>query len=328
MYLSGREMDGGGTMMNIDNSHVKILIVDDTPENLEIAGSVLEKAGYDIYVADSGQTALELMGHVSFDLILLDVMMPDMDGYEVCKRIKDHENYQDTPIIFLTAKADGESVARGFDSGSVDYIRKPFNATELRARAKTHIELKLTREELERKNARLEAVCMELEITASTDPLTKLLNRREMIQRLEGERVRHERSHRGFSLILADIDYFKLINDQYGHNQGDSVLQGVAELFRASIRKQDCAGRWGGEEFLVLLPETDTAGAAVIAEKLRNAVQSMPFECNGVELRITMTFGVAAFEGREELDVLVDRADSAMYMGKERSRNCVVIFGQ
>ncbi len=144
--------------MNIDNSKIKILIVDDTPENLEIAGSVLERTGYDIYVADNGQTALELMQNVLFDLVLLDVMMPEMDGFETCMAIRKRDQWVGIPIIFLTAKADSESVARGFEVGAIDYVRKPFNTTELIARVRNQIELKLVREELERKVAELRAL--------------------------------------------------------------------------------------------------------------------------------------------------------------------------
>lgn len=315
-------------MMDIDNSRVKVLIVDDTPENLEIAGRVLERNGYDIYVADSGRTALELLENVTFDLILLDIMMPDMDGYETCRMIKKNQRCKEIPIIFLTAKADSESVAKGYKVGSVDYIRKPFSSEELLARVNNHVALKLIREELEKKNTILKEVCKELEIAASTDPLTKLLNRREMIRKLEQEKVRSERTQKPFSVVLADIDFFKDINDRYGHNCGDYLLQSVSSLLGSLLRKQDSVARWGGEEFLVLLPETPATGAMVIAEKLRSSVEMERFTKDLVEMRITMTFGVATTHENEKLDELIGRTDKAMYQGKDRGRNCTVVIDQ
>ncbi len=315
-------------MMEIDNSRVKVLIVDDTPENLEIAGRVLEKNGYDIYVADSGQTALELLENVTFDLILLDIMMPDMDGYETCRIIKGNQRCNEIPIIFLTAKADSESVAKGFKAGSVDFIRKPFSSEELQARVSSHVALKLIREELEKKNTILKAVCEELEIAASTDPLTKLMNRREMLRKLEQEKVRCERNQKPFSVILADIDFFKEINDRYGHNSGDHMLKSISVLLGSLLRKQDSVARWGGEEFLILLPETPASGARVIAEKLRCSVEMAQFKKDLMEVCITMTFGVAAIHENEDLDELIGRADNAMYQGKDLGRNCTVVIDQ
>ncbi len=314
--------------MIMDNRQIKILIVDDTPENLEIAGSVLEKKDYDIYVADSGQTALELLETVPFDLILLDIMMPDMDGYDVCRKIREDEKSRGIPIIFLTAKADGESIAKGFELGSVDYIRKPFNAAELVARVKTHVELKCIRQELEEKNTHLEEVCTALEISASTDPLTKLLNRREMIKRLNQELVRFERSRQPFSVVMADVDHFKEVNDHYGHNCGDVVLQKVAAILNSKLRKQDSAARWGGEEFLILLPNTPLAGGFTAAEKLRKAICKERFVLDGAEMGITVTLGVTTCSEDLALDELIRMADGAMYQGKLTGRNRTSVFSR
>lgn len=310
-------------MTGIENSQIKILLTDDTPANLEIAGRVLEKEGYDLYIADSGFTALELSSETEFDLILLDIMMPEMDGFETCRRIRESEENRGIPIIFLTAKADIESVVKGFELGAVDYIRKPFNSLELKARVKNHVELKKIREELERKNIRLQEAYERLGVLARTDPLTGLLNRREVLERMEYEMVKHERNKRPFSIIIGDIDFFKQVNDTYGHQFGDQVLISIAELLRQSCRKQDSVSRWGGEEFLLLLPDTDEQGSAVLAEKLRLAVQQTAFQCGGADVKVTITFGVSSFKPLQSVDDLISGADRALYQGKKEGRNCV-----
>lgn len=310
----------------IDNGQVRILLVDDTPVNLMIAGKALEKEGYDLYIADSGPLALELAKTTEFDLILLDIMMPDMDGFETYAQLRKLANYETVPILFLTAKVDIESVIHGFELGAMDFIRKTFNEAELKARVKTHVELKKTREELEKKNKSLQKAYEALEITASTDSLTQLFTRREMNKRMEYSLANFERNHRPFSVIIADIDFFKRINDTYGHECGDYVLISVANLLKDSIRKVDSAARWGGEEFLLLLPDTDACGAANLAEKIRNMVDEQVFLYKETSFRITMTLGICEYEKNMALDQLISNADRALYEGKETGRNRVMVF--
>ncbi len=314
-------------MAKIRNSQVKILLVDDTPANLEIAGRVLEKEGYDLYIADSGYSALELVEKTAFDLILLDIMMPGMDGFEAYRKIRQHANGKRVLVVFLSAKTDIDSVVRGFELGAVDYVRKPFNVLELRARVRNYVELKKTRELLEQKNKSLQEAYKNLEITAATDALTHLLNRREMMKRMEYERVKHMRNKRPFSIVIADIDHFKNINDTFGHKAGDDVLIAVAGILRAGIRKADSVARWGGEEFLLMLPETQADGAANLADKLRQTVGETAIPHGKSTVSVTMTFGVRQFTGGS-LDDLLIAADNALYEGKARGRNCVVAAGQ
>ncbi len=313
-------------MIDIDNSKVKILLVDDTPENLEVAGSLLAKQDYDLYLADNGETAIELVENFSFDLILLDIMMPGMNGFEVCNTLKSRKEFKDIPIIFITAKVDIDNVIKGFEIGAVDYIRKPFNSLELLARVKTHVELKKVREEIERKNEALKEAYEKLEEIATIDPLTKLINRREMTKKIEEEKVRFERNKREFSFIIADIDHFKSVNDNYGHDCGDYILATVANILKVNIRKQDVICRWGGEEFLFLLPETDLEGAKVIAEKLRIKIQEHQFKYKGIEIKKTMTFGISVYSENQNVDETIINADKALYEGKQKSRNCVVLY--
>lgn len=313
-------------MMKIDNSQVKILLVDDTPVNLEIAGKILERENYDLHIADSGQMAVELTESTDFDLILMDIMMPEMDGFESFTQIRRNKKCSTTPVIFLTAKVDIESVVKGFELGAVDYIRKPFNGLELLARVRTHVELKRTREELERKNRCLQEAYQRLETVATTDSLTGLFNRREVIRRLDYQRVSFERYQRHFSVIMGDIDFFKRINDDYGHNFGDHILSSVAGLLQANVRRNDIVGRWGGEEFLIILPETDAAGAATVAEKLRASIEGEKFNDAEHSARVTMTFGISTYTGPQSLDTLINKADSALYLGKDQGRNRVVCW--
>lgn len=312
-------------MDGIENNQIKILLVDDTPVNLEIAGKVLEKEGYNLYITDNGLDAIDLVNETAFDLILLDIMIPEMDGFQICKTIKDNESYKEIPVIFLTAKVDIESIIYGFELGGVDYIRKPFHSLELLARVKTHVELMKMREELKTKNSKLQEAYNQLMILSKTDFLTKLYNRREMLERMEYEKVRHERSKASFCLLMGDIDFFKEVNDTYGHESGDLVLVTISELFINHTRKQDSVGRWGGEEFILLLPETTAAEGAILAEKLRKLVEEKVFSHKDNNFKVTISFGVSDYKSGQTLDILISDADRALYEGKKRGRNCIVI---
>ena len=237
------------------NEPPRILVVDDTPENLEIVGRTLEESHFDVYVAHSGQTALELLGKVSVDLVLLDVMMPEMDGFETCQAIKSDPAQRDTPVIFMTAKVDVESVIRGFKLGAADYIRKPFNLLELLARVQTQIELRQLR--------------LRIEHEASTDLLTGLLNQREILRRIDYEATRAARSGSSFSLLLTKITHVHEIKGRLGRTASDAMLQSAASLFQSSIRLMDSLARWSDDAFLFLLPDTDETGAEVLAASLR-----------------------------------------------------------
>jgi diguanylate cyclase (GGDEF)-like protein len=249
-----------------------------------------------------------------------------MDGFETYKKMKDHKKFNDVPVIFLTAKVDIDSVVNGFELGAVDYIRKPFNGLELKARVRTHVELKKMREELEEKNKSLSDAYEKLEIIATTDPLTKLFNRRIITKKLEEEQIRFERNNNPFSIIITDIDFFKKVNDTYGHNCGDFILKSIADILKNTSRRQDSVSRWGGEEFLLLLPETNAKGAAALAEKLRSKIENITFDNGESQVKVTLTFGVNVYDKVQNIDTLISKADSALYEGKEKGRNCVVVY--
>jgi diguanylate cyclase (GGDEF)-like protein len=177
-------------------------------------------------------------------------------------------------------------------------------------------------------NLELEAAYYELERIATKDPLTNLSNRRDMLEKIEAEIKRFERTQRPFTVIISDIDHFKAINDNYGHDGGDFILKHISDLVRETIRKQDIVARWGGEEFLFVLPETDIAGGKIIADKIRTKLEEFVFDFNNQKIPVTMTFGVSAYYSSEDIDDTIKRADTALYKGKETGRNKVVLYSE
>jgi len=295
-------------------SKPRILIVDDTPSNILMLGVEL-KQRYDVIIATNGQKALQrAFTEPRPDLILLDIMMPDMDGYEVCRRLKDDPRTKDIPVIFITAKNAEDDETLGLELGAVDYITKPFSLAIVRARVRTHLELK-------RKSDMLEAL-------SSRDCLTGMFNRRRFDEALETEWKRALRTHAPLSLLMMDIDYFKNYNDAYGHLSGDECLKAVAFAMSSTLRRPaDFIARYGGEEFVAVLSDTDITGAVHIGECIRKAVEdsriqhehSLASEC------VTLSVGAATTVPRQEVSslLLVEVADNALYDAKQAGRNRV-----
>ncbi len=302
-----------------------VLIVDDNSRNLQVLADILRSRRFRVGMAKDGFKALEFMRRVTPDIILLDVMMPEMDGYEVCRRIKADPDVRPVPVIFISALNAAEDKVKGFQAGGVDYIAKPFHREEVLARVDTHIELKRAREDLEAAYAAVKDANRKLEIAARTDSLTRISNRRDIIEKIEYESVRSRRSGKPFSLILADIDNFKMVNDAYGHDCGDYVLVGVSDTIRSRLRKQDIVSRWGGEEFLLLLPETEAAGARKAAGVIRKALSDKPFEYEARRLTVTMTYGVSSYAAGNSIDDCIKKADEALYKGKSMGKDCIVV---
>jgi diguanylate cyclase (GGDEF)-like protein len=305
----------------------RVLMVDDNPRNLQVLGTILKREGYELIVAVDGRQAINAARRTRPDLILMDVMMPVMNGFEACRRIHEDPALRDIPLIFLSARSETGDLLQGFEAGAVDYVTKPFNQAELLARVRTHIELRRSRMALEAAYTELAATHRQLELAARTDPLTGLYNRREMMERITAEVGRFRRNGAVFSLAIADIDEFKPFNDRHGHACGDRVLCAVAERMRDRVRRQDVAGRWGGEEFLVLLPDTDLEGAVAAAENLRRAVRSTAVRYAGEDLSVTMTIGVSEFQANMDADACLRVADDRLYAGKAAGKNRVVGAG-
>lgn len=301
-------------MLNLEKlfppESMSVMIVDDTKANINLLERSLADYGYNISVAFSGKMALDLIPKLKPDLILLDIMMPQVDGYEVCKQLKNDPATKDIPIIFITARTDTESVLEGFDLGAVDFITKPFHIEEVCARVKTHLNLS--------------AAIKKLTQDSESDSLTGLYNRRTFLKNIEHEALRFKRTQKPFSLIFGDIDFFKKINDTHGHSAGDAVLVNVSHLLKIGKRETDLVARWGGEEFLILLPETDLNGAILLANKLRELVSSIPTHHEEQEICITMSFGVSMHDKDSNIEKTIDTADQRLYLAKNSGRNKVV----
>ncbi len=298
-----------------------ILIVDDVPANIQFLGKLLKGEGYKIAPASNGRKALEMIPKMRPDLVLMDVMMPEMDGFEACSRMKASAEMKDIPVIFLSARSESEDVVRGFKLGAVDYIQKPFNAEELIVRVRNHLELVRSRrliihymDEMGRQNALLE----ELSIT---DSLTGLYNHSHSIERLHQETSNSKRYGTPLTMMMLDIDLFKAVNDSYGHVAGDEVLKGVAEIIRSNVREGDIAGRYGGEEFILVLPNTPIEGGLAIAERIRSRVEENRWQIE--ELKITLSGGIKSLEDESPTELVI-RADANLYTAKEQGRNRIV----
>jgi diguanylate cyclase (GGDEF)-like protein len=290
-----------------------VLIVDDTPVNVRLLAGVLDPH-YDLAIASNGRQALEMAAETPPALVLLDVMMPDIDGYEVCRRLKASPATAGVPVIFLTAKSEPGDVVAGFQAGGVDYLSKPFLREELLSRVAVHVRIQDLMHELEAKNT-------ELRHLAETDPLTGIANRRFLMARLEEAHGLALRHGLPFCLVMLDVDWFKRVNDRYGHLVGDQVLAGVAQAIRLCLRTTDSVGRYGGEEFLACLPHTDKPGALQVAEKIRQAVETLAWEVPG--LQVTVSAGVACLSDGEDLLHQINCADAALYAAKAAGRNRV-----
>lgn len=299
--------------MNTPEDRETVLIVDDQPSNIQALGNLIS-GDYHILTATTGAKAIEIANSKPRpDLILLDVVMAGMDGYEVCHRLKTDENTNSIPVIFVTARDSTEDEEKGFRLGAVDYISKPFRPSIVRARVKNHMNLKL-------KTDMLEQLSMQ-------DGLTDIPNRRFFEKSLDREWLRIRRNGQPLSLIMMDIDNFKPYNDNYGHGAGDSCLQLVAGALRSAMeRPVDIAARYGGEEFVALLPETDAAGAMHVAEKLKRSVYALEIshKYSDTDSVVTVSFGIAThtlenpYESSEQLQQAADRA---LYMAKKKGRN-------
>ena len=288
-----------------------ILIIDDVAANVH---TLMELLGdeYDLLGSLEGEEALETIKEESVDLILLDILMPGMDGMEVCRRLKADEKTRDIPVIFITVKADEDSIVDAYDLGGVDYITKPFLAREVLSRVK--------------KELKFHEMMQEQVMLASTDPMTKLYNRRYFSRIAQHALALAKREVESLSVIMLDIDHFKHINDTNGHQVGDQVIILLAETITAHLRKSDFAARFGGEEFVILLPSTSLSNAQSMAEKLRKEVETLTLKlAEGTEVHFTISLGVSTVEIMTETSVepALKRADDAMYLAKEAGRNRV-----
>ncbi len=295
-----------------------ILVVEDNSTICSIIKNILEKPTLRVVIAHSGEDCIRIATEIKPTIILLNVVRSGLVGYQNCEILKNTEDTKDIPIIFITSNDDSYSTLKGFEVGATDYVSKPFIPEELKARIKVHMQnIKNQRE--------LQHLMHELREMALTDYLTKLYNRRYFTERLH-EYVNLDEAP--LTLLLFDVDNFKHINDYYGHNVGDIVLVGVSDIFKRSLRPTDILSRWGGEEFIVCLPNTSIDEGFEIAEKLRMEVNDFTFRHSGQKFVCTVTCGVVEYAREFSAEKNITFADEALYDGKSSGKNCCIISTQ
>ena len=312
----------------------KILVVDDEPVNIQVVSSALESI-YDIVTALSGYEAIDQLKEELPDLILLDIMLPDIDGFDVCKIIKSDASFVDIPIIFLTALASHECLFKGLDYGGIDYLTKPVDFVLLKLRVRNHLEskerhdlVKEQRDVIALQKEQLEIMLARVKQLSNVDNLTGLANRRYFDETLESEIKRASRDLTPLSILLCDLDYFKSYNDRWGHLAGDACLKFVAEILKDSfLRVGDLVARYGGEEFIIVLPNTDSSSATLLAENFRNKVETakMPEVFCDTSVHLTVSIGIITASNAKNVSAadLIESSDRAMYESKHAGRNQV-----
>ena len=287
-----------------------IMVVDDDDITREMLSVILAELGK-VELAKSGEEALEKVGNIEPDLIILDVQMYEMDGYTVCQRLKANEQTSDIPVVFLTGSNTNEDEELGLDVGATDFIRKPISPKIVLARTSNILKLRAATRELER--------------LAATDPLTGAFNRRRFLEVGNAELRRSKRYKKTFSVLMLDIDHFKVVNDTYGHSIGDTALKETVTVIQNAMRAQDILGRLGGEEFAVLVPESHAEDAAALAERIRASIAQIVIDTPDEPLSFTMSIGVSEGDNDDDsVDDALTRADKALYDAKEQGRNQVV----
>ncbi|MBI3071125.1 MAG: diguanylate cyclase [Deltaproteobacteria bacterium] len=316
------------------NKPPKILVADDDETALDVLREALTLAGYQVVTARTGDETLRVARSERPDLILLDILMPGQNGFEVCRLLKGDPNAGYLPILLVTALADTEDRIRGFSRGADGYLQKPFDITEVEARIRNHLQVKEQHDLLQETTNRLRDL-------AVTDSLTGLYNRRHLLERLAYEFLRARRYGTQLAVSLIDIDEFKNVNDSFGHLVGDFVLKEASDLFKAAIRETDIIARYGGEEFVIVMPAIDAQGAPLrstnapdwileAGERVRAKLEAHSFKNGEVEVRITASVGIAAFpfHPAEEAIDLLQLADEALYVAKRAGRNRVVLWSR
>lgn len=306
-----------------------ILIVEDETNNRYLLETYLTSDGHEVKMAKSGEEALEMVADEPPSVIVLDIMLPKMNGFEVCRRLKHSVNTSFIPVILVTALRGDKERIEGIEAGADDFINKPFNRVELLTRVKSLLRIKALNDALEQKVEELEKAKAKLRKLAVTDGLTGLFNYRAFKRQLHLEISRSKRFGLPVSLLMMDIDHFKVYNDRFGHPNGDRVLRLFARLLYENVRDVDCLARYGGEEFMLILPGTDKKSAKIVAEKLRKLVEqfSFPLEKKLPEGKVTMSVGVASFpEDTQDEEQLIRSTDKALYKAKNTGRNRTVLI--
>lgn len=293
-----------------------ILVIDDNEVIRNLAKKLLMKNGFNVLAAAGGREAFELLKIFDPHVIMLDVEMPEMNGYEVCKTLKSVDKTKDIPVIMVTSKSDSIDKIKGLEIGASDYITKPFNHGELLARVSTQIKIRNIWHELQEKNRILEEL-------VKKDSLTNLYNHRHFHERLSKEYDRAKRYNLPLCCVILDIDYFKKVNDQYGHQSGDLVLKSMAEIISNNIRDVDISARYGGEEFGIITPHTTIEETYAMMERIRIHISETGFQIINNKINITVSIGIAGLRHSNASShrELIKFADEALYEAKANGRN-------
>jgi diguanylate cyclase (GGDEF)-like protein len=293
-----------------------VLIADDSLVIRAVVRSDLEDEGYRVIEAVDGLAALEQCREEPPDVVLLDIEMPGLDGYQVLAALKSDEGLKNIPVVFLTSRSGMDDVVAGLRGGAHDYLKKPFEPAELLARVGSAIHVKKLQDQLQQRNAELDRI-------SRTDGLTGLFNRRHLDEELARRNTDSLRHGEPICVLILDIDHFKQINDKYGHPAGDLVLRAFADRVGLGLRAGDIAGRWGGEEFLVILSRTDLAGALEVAERIRCATAAAPVTAAGQDIDVRVSGGCALGPGGSA-DAVIALADQCLYRAKHDGRNRII----
>ena len=300
----------------------KILAVDDSLLICQQIEKVLKNEAYTVYKSHSAKETLELLEEVDPDLILLDVILPDMEGYELFEKIKE-KDMNHAPVIFITSKDSEQDVIRGFELGACDYIKKPFRPEELKSRVKAHLEDKRERDELKILNETLKANMQILNRVAYRDELTGLYNRRFVVEKLAQDLMEPNRQD---ALVMIDVDDFKHVNDCYGHDAGDMVLVCISNIMESVCRRHKVV-RWGGEEFLIILMAVTKQECFEVCEEIRKEIQAFPFLQGNTTFYCTVTLGISLYDKEQSFKMNMTHADMALYRGKKTGKNRTVWYG-
>ncbi|MGE5628376.1 MAG: diguanylate cyclase [Solirubrobacterales bacterium] len=289
----------------------KILVIDDTQFNLGVLKDILEKENFTVFTLNNSLSALATARIVRPDVILLDIVMPDMDGFEVCRIIKNEPTLRDTPIIMESAQTEGGSVKKALELGAFDYIKKPIDEIEVIARIQSALRYKALQDELKE--------------LATKDGLTGLYNYSLLIELFEKELAKQKRTKDDISFVMVDIDFFKKVNDTFGHTAGNVILKKLADILTSSVRNGDIVARYGGEEFCIVLPKTNLKDAFEICERIRKKIECSHFLVGNNIINVTVSMGISlkSFNNSYNVIEIMKKADTNLYTAKNKGRNKV-----
>lgn len=303
----------------------RILVIEDSRVEAEAIRSFLERNGYKVECAVDGMSGIRAVKTTPFDIIIVDLILPDMSGNEICRWLKLNSDTRGIPTIMLTSKSSIADKVLALEAGADEYLSKPYNEVELSATIYAALRTKALQDELRQRSQRMEELLSKVEFLAITDPLTGLYNRRYFESVLKKELTEQKRYGQAVSCLMIDVDHFKEVNDTHGHEAGDSVLKELGEILKSSLREVDTVARWGGEEFSIMMPHTDRKGALVTAERVLKDIRGRKFE-KLPGSPVTVSIGIACMSKEiNTADKLFNAADLALYEAKRNGRNRIEI---